>query len=146
MPLPLVLAASTPTLGGNSSGLIWAGLSYGEKPGGQSPSTVSTRPAPPPMLRDTLSVTLPGSQDRDKALIAFCLPQGQRKQKQHIQASWDRQKRRAENTQRGGDVAPFRTLRLRAEQLSLELLLSGGQKCEAPTGQKRNKKLINKGT
>lgn len=66
-----------PHLGGDSSGLISEGLSYGEEPGGQSPSTLSTRLPLGLMLRDILSVTQPGCQDLDKALIAFCFPQGQ---------------------------------------------------------------------
>lgn len=68
---------------------------------------------PPPSPHRCLETSdpRPRSQDLDKGLIAFCFPQGQWKKKP-TQAHWDREKRRAENTQRGGDKGPFRALRL----------------------------------
>lgn len=83
------------------------------------------------MLRDALSVILPGSQDLDKAFVPFFPLQDQQKCRQQIQGIWDREGRRSENTQRGGDTVPFAPPGCAETQPYLELPI-WGQKHEAP--------------
>lgn len=103
---PPVPAPCPHHLGGDRCGPgedLRRGLPMGGDLVARTPPAFSMHPVPWLELRNLLSVTLPGSLDLDKACVPFFFLQHQQKWKQQIQDSWDRERNRAENTQRGRD-------------------------------------------